>query len=113
MNLESHLIALERLLHDPAVRGDSEAVAGLLSTEFFEFGASGRVWSREMILEELAREPGGAILSGEFVCKELAAEVVLLTYVSETPTRRVLRSSLWRLEGESWRMVFHQGTPIA
>jgi len=112
MTLSETLIALERSLHDPALRADSEAVSRLLSTEFFEFGASGRVWSREAILAALATEDPAEITSRDYTCQPLSADVTLLTYISETPQRRVLRSSLWRLEGEAWRLVFHQGTPI-
>jgi hypothetical protein len=112
MSLEETLIALERSLHDHAVRADSEAVANLLSAEFFEFGASGRVWTRGAILAELATENPAHITSRDYACQPLSPEITLLTYISETPQRRVLRSSLWRLEGETWRLVFHQGTPI-
>jgi ribonuclease HI len=106
------LIALEKSLHDPLLRADPEAVSRLLSPDFFEFGASGRVWSREAILAHLATEDPAEITSRDYICQPLSAEITLLTYISETPARRVLRSSLWRLEGEHWRLVFHQGTPI-
>jgi hypothetical protein len=43
MTLNETLITLERSLHDPKIRADSEAVSRLLSTDSFEFGASGRV----------------------------------------------------------------------
>ncbi len=112
MDLKTHLIALERRLHDPATRANPEAVANLLSAGFFEFGASGRVWSRETILHALATEDPAEITSRDYACQPLSPGVALLTYISETTQRRALRSSLWRLEGEQWRMVFHQGTPI-
>jgi ribonuclease HI len=112
MTLEETLIAQEKSLHDPTVRADSEAVSRLLSPDFFEFGASGRVWSREAIFAQLATENPAEITSRDYTCQTLSPDVTLLTYISETPTRRVLRSSLWRLEGEHWRLVFHQGTPI-
>ena len=112
MTTEETLIALEKSLHDPAVRADSQSVSSLLSTDFFEFGASGRVWSREAILAELATEDPAQITSRDYTCQPLSPDVTLLTYISETPTRRVLRSSLWRLEGDTWRIVFHQGTPV-
>jgi hypothetical protein len=107
------LIALEKSLHNPALRAGSEAVSRLLSPDFFEFGASGRVWSREAILAHLATEAPAHITSRDFVCHTLSAGIALLTYISETQQRCVLRSSLWRLEGDTWRLVFHQGTPTA
>ena len=112
MSLEETLIALERSLHDPSIRENPEAVSTLLSRDFFEFGASGRVWSRAAILDALATEDPSEITSRDYVCQPLSPDVTLLTYISETQERRVLRSSLWRLEENQWRLVFHQGTPI-
>ncbi len=112
MSLEQTLIALECSLHEPSIRADREAVGDLLSDGFFEFGASGRVWSREAILAQLAAEDSSSITSRDFACQTLSPGIALLTYLSETPQQRCLRSSLWRLEGEQWRLIFHQGTPI-
>ncbi len=33
-------------------------------------------------------------------------------YVASNPNRKTLRSSLWRLEGQSWRVLFHQRTIV-
>jgi hypothetical protein len=112
-NISETLIALEKSLHDPLLRADTQAVARLLSPDFFEFGASGRVWTREAILAQLATENPAEITSRDYTCHPLSPDVILLTYISETPTQRVLRSSLWRLEDEQWRLIFHQGTPIS
>jgi len=54
--IRAHLRACEEALLDAVVRRDRERVAALLSEDFQEFGSSGRVWSREEILEQLATE---------------------------------------------------------
>ena len=110
--LAPHLTALERSLHSPAVRRDREQAGKLLAEDFREFGSSGRLWSRAEILEALSIESPVQITSHDFACQLLAPGLALLTYVSESPTHRALRSSLWRLEADQWRIVFHQGTPI-
>lgn len=108
-----HMIELELALQRQPTRSDPEAVAALLSHEFREFGASGRVWTRDEILAELTAEgTAPAITSTGFVCQFLAPELALLTYESSRGTRHALRSSLWRCEGGIWRLLFHQGTPI-
>jgi ribonuclease HI len=51
------LLSLELQLMDPAFRKDRAAVSSLLAEDFSEFGSSGRVWSREAILDLLESEP--------------------------------------------------------
>jgi hypothetical protein len=111
-DLEAHLIELELRLQSPSTRKDAQATAELLSEEFREFGASGRVWDRAAILAELVAEAPYQIISENFECRRLSSELALLTYVASTPHRRTLRASLWRLEGDKWRVLFHQGTII-
>jgi glyoxylase I family protein len=103
---------LERSLHSHAVRSNPEAVAALLSDDFREFGASGRIWTKPEIIAELASEAPTEIKSRNFECQILSPELALITYLSESPTRTSLRSSLWRFEDGRWRILFHQGTPI-
>jgi hypothetical protein len=111
-DLAAHLIALELRLQDPAVRKDPAAIGELLSEDFREFGASGIVWDRATILETLSVEPPYSITSEDFECQRLSSDLALLTYVATNPARQTLRSSLWRLEGDRWRVLFHQGTVI-
>lgn len=111
-DLESHLVELELRLQAPATRSDAATVADLLSDDFREFGASGRVWGRTEMLAALAAEASSKIVSDEFTCTRLASDVALLTYVAASRDRKSLRSSLWRLEGDRWRLVFHQGTVV-
>ncbi|MBO1335989.1 DUF4440 domain-containing protein [Streptomyces sp. VRA16 Mangrove soil] len=100
---------------DPAVRASDEAVTALLDPEYFEFGASGRRWDRETILEVTGS--GGISAEDPAVVTEMAGTllapgVVHLTYRSADHGRRVWRSSLWRRGVDGvWRMYFHQGTP--
>ncbi len=110
--LSAHLIALELRLQDSSIRKDPTTVAELLSEDFREFGASGRVWGRAAILAELAAETPYQITSDNFECQRLSTHLALLTYVATNPNRKTLRSSLWRLEENRWRILFHQGTVI-
>lgn len=112
MDLAAHLAELELRLQTSATRKDAAATAELLSADFREFGACGRIWDRAAILAELVAETPCDIRSDNFVCQQLAPNLALLTYTAATPARRTLRSSLWRLEGDRWRVLFHQGTVI-
>ena len=115
-----HLKTLEQSLLDPAVRAAAERVAALLAVDFLEFGSSGRVWTREAIVAGLAAEsPDGATTRtvSDLSVRPLANEVALVTYAVTRqspgePDTRTLRSSIWRREGNDWRMAFHQGTIV-
>ena len=109
---------LELLLMDPAVRRDRERVSALLASDFVEFGSSGRVWTRETILELLATGTFIAPVVEDFAFRLLGRDVVLVTYRTErtddTGAHAItLRSSIWTRESESWKMCFHQGTRVA
>jgi hypothetical protein len=114
------LIALERLLHQPAVRADAAAVERLLHPHFREFGRSGRSYSRAAMLALLAAEDPAdtsiEVVSQDFALQMLGDNAALLTYRSahRSPdghlSRPSWRSSIWRLEALGWQMIFHQGT---
>ena len=46
-------------------------------------------------------------------CRELAANVYLLTYTLLQSQRRTRRSSIWSRASGDWKIVFHQGTEVA
>jgi len=115
-DLCAHLQACEQALLDPAVRRDRRRVSELLTEDFLEFGSSGRVWTREQILEFLETENYQPPAMEDFKCALIADGAALVTYrtvrtdavTSEKAT--TLRSSLWTKESGTWRVRFHQGT---
>jgi hypothetical protein len=115
----SQLLALERSLLDPELRRDRARVSELLAKDFFEFGSSGRVWTRDRILELLATEEAYVTPAIEnFECRSVGPETILATYravrADELSGARTvtLRSSLWTNESGAWRVLFHQGTRV-
>jgi len=115
---DAELVALllrrELQLMDPVFRRDRSAVASLLAEGFREFGASGRVWNRETILELMATEPEfDPPAVEEFAVQMIATDVALATYRAVRPHGTSLRSSLWIQERGAWKMIFHQGTRVS
>jgi hypothetical protein len=114
--LAAHLLSLELALLDPAVRHDRARVESLLADDFEEFGSSGMIWSRSQILDLLESEPARPIAAHDLVCHSIADGVALVTYRAvgiDTQTKQpiaTLRSSLWVLVNEHWKIRFHQGT---
>jgi hypothetical protein len=122
MTMTSELAALtaelrgyeERIL-DPAVRADPAQMRALLAPDFVEFGASGRVFSRDAIVAALAAEgPRVARQARGFKLRLLAPGAALTTWrVKRDDGIETLRSSVWQQQEGRWLMVFHQGTLAA
>jgi hypothetical protein len=118
MELAEHLFDLETLLHRQDVRADAQALRRLIAEDFFEFGVSGTVWTRETVIEALDGEAFSPREVSDFRLTVLADDVALVTYrghrvaTPERPAVDSLRSSIWRLREGAWQMQFHQGTPL-
>lgn len=115
MDLVQTLFELEQCLMSQATRSNAEVISGLIADDFTEFGASGGVWYKADIVEHLPDQPFTPRTISEFTVKQLSPNTALVTYHchtgSTTPVTS-LRSSIWRLQGDRWQMVFHQGTLI-
>ena len=119
--IELHTIILElesRLLR-PEVRKSRSRLAEILADEFIEIGTSGDTFNKQDIIEAVTGAPSCSFTLDDFRTRLLSPELILATYRAtkvETPggpARHSLRSSIWMLIGGKWRVVFHQGTPIA
>lgn len=112
--LLDHLSTLE-LSAMRAAGAEPAVIERLLADDFFEFGRSGKRWDKAGILAMQRTRSTHADASG-FALTRLGAAHALLTYVSTAPgdpASATLRSSVWALRDDRWRMVFHQGTPAA
>ncbi len=104
------VVELERELLDPAVRADPLRPAELLHPDFAEIGASGRLWSRQEVLELLSNEHTPSVELEVLGLARLDTATALLTYRSSSPRGSALRSSVWQHGEGQWRPRFHQGT---
>ncbi len=115
-DLAALLRILEEQLFDPATRHNPEAVAEHLADNFREFGSSGRVFTKQQIIADLAAESTREISLTAFHCELIAPETALVTYcatsIANGKTTVSLRSSLWQFSSDRWQMIFHQGTRI-
>ena len=104
------VIALERSLLTDEVLGDPAAVAALLHPQWSEVGRSGRLWTREELLDEIGPLEEEASLD-VISCMPVAPDTMLLLWRSVTDSGSTLRSSLWVRERGHWQQLYHQGTP--
>ena len=110
------LYELEESLWRPETRFDREYMEELLTDDFFEFGRSGQIYSREEVLSVPTQEIDIDLPLEDFEVHEVSEGVVLVTYVSEVQYEELEvgnRSSLWVKRDGRWRLRFHQGTPVA
>ena len=111
---------LEESLWKTDTRFDPVLMNQVFADDFFEFGRSGRKYTREeMILPASSGWTINATLPlPQFSVTPIDACTVLVTYVSETKNEdgevlRSNRSSIWSRFDSRWRLRFHQGTPVA
>ena len=115
-DLAAMLLTLELDLLSAPGRADASWLGDVLADDFVEFGSSGRTYDKTTVIAVLtdpaASAPSCAIET--FAVRLLSPDVALATYqVAGDTIPRSLRSSIWRLEGDRWRLAFHQGTVAA
>jgi len=107
----------ERLLRQDVRHSPNEAGA-LLAADFFEFGRSGIVWSRQQTIDSLAQEQPMERSMTDFSARLMGDDVVLVTYRSarrdpvSAAEWHTLRSSIWRRTDGRWQMISHQAGQI-
>lgn len=104
----------EMELLDPVVRSDPARIRELLHDDFLEFGSTGRVYNKRVVLDMLKGERRSEVIIRDFAVRQLAADTALVTYrtVGESG-QEARRSSVWLRSDGTWRMAFHQGTRIS
>lgn len=105
---EATVVRLERELLSDRVRADPATVAAILHPEWEEIGASGRRWSRDELLAEIAPLPSPVEL--ELLATHRVTDDAQLIVWRSVGESSALRSSLWVRSGATWRQRFHQGT---
>ena len=86
----------------------------LLAQDFFEFSSSGRIYNKETQLSYVTEHGCDEIQFNiaDFEVIELTDCLVQAKYKKEHKQtgKKSLRSSLWRVNNNQWRLFFHQGT---
>lgn len=120
MSLEEELFRKEKEIVAAAMRGDFLAVAALLADGFLEIGGSGRVYSKTEVLDALQEARILDCAFTEFKGLHISTDCVIITYMTNMKRRqqgqefiqRAHRSSTWIRRDGTWRIIFHQATPL-
>ncbi|MEP6898614.1 MAG: DUF4440 domain-containing protein [Rhodanobacter sp.] len=107
----------EPIFHRPEFGQSRADFERMTEADYWEIGASGHRYSRAHVLDVLDGRRGSpeqhALETSEFQCRQLAADVYLLTYTLRQDARLTRRSTIWHRVRDDWKIVFHQGTEVA
>ncbi|MGF1601944.1 MAG: DUF4440 domain-containing protein [Thermosynechococcaceae cyanobacterium] len=111
----AQLQELEESLWRSETRFDLSFMDQTLAPDFFEFGRSGRVYSRDETLSVPFQAIHATLPLIDFQICLLDTDVALVTYRSKVNYSGVVeqgrRSSIWSRATTGWILRFHQGTP--
>jgi hypothetical protein len=114
----AELLAREPIFHRPQFASTPEHFASMMSENYWEVGASGSIYTRDFILDLLARNPPLDAAAAEWTlanpqCRSLGNDTYLLTYTLHQGERITRRATLWHRTETAWRIIYHQGTIVA
>lgn len=111
------LIRLEESMWREATRFDTQFMDRALAKDFFEYGRSGRMYTRQQSLA-VPRQPIDAALPlSSMSIRLLNDSTAQVTYNSAVTYDSIVeyarRSSIWSRTPAGWVLRFHQGTPYS
>jgi hypothetical protein len=111
------LRAWEPIFHTPRFGSTPKEMEQVLAPEYWEVGASGRIYTRDFILQHLSEHPPLDAATAGWLCsnhaiRALGADTYLLTYTLEQGPRRTRRATIWRRSRAGWQILYHQGTLV-
>lgn len=110
-----HLRDLEESMWKPHLRWDKAHQEKYFAPDFFEFGRSGRIYSRQDLIKTEYQLIKAVLPLPNFKIHMIDSNNVLITYesiVQHEALERANRSSIWSRVDNDWQMRFHQGTPV-
>lgn len=113
----AQLSAREPIFHRAEFGTTRAEFERMTAEDFCETGASGRIYSRQIVLDRLEKRfsaPHNDIWeASNFACRRLAQDLYLLTYtLLQDHTRLTRRATIWQKTAEGWKIVYHQGTIV-
>ena len=113
----STLVRLEENMWREVTRFDPAFMQKALAVDFFEYGRSGKTYTREQILAAPRDAIHAVIPLPNLTARLIDENTAQVTYDSAATYDGVVeyahRSSIWSRTSHGWEMRFHQGTPFA
>ena len=109
---------MEKALLTSEVRSSVEKVRQFLSEDFREVGASGAYFGFNEVLQSITDQNDWAAFPDLWEFRQLSDDVAQVIYrvkIVRGKTGTVAysrRTSIWRTEAGTWKLVYHQGTAV-
>jgi len=108
---------LEPIYHAACPEATEDDFERIVSPDFWEIGASGKVYTREFALGVLksrqASPPKEMWQTSDYQVKRVSKTIYLLTYTLTQPMRVTKRLTVWQYTAKGWQAVYHQGTVVS
>ena len=112
--VREQLLTLEPIFHHAAVGAGRDIFEAMTSDDYWEVGASGRVYTRDFVIDTLVERYASphedAWVINDFEVRQLTGEVWLVTYELDQGGRLSRRATVWRRSEPGWIAEYHQGT---
>ncbi len=112
----AQLAAREPLFHRTELGTDRATFEAMTAEDFWEVGASGAVYDREVVWAALEQRYAAGQRDeweiDDVSVRRLGEHVYLVTYLLRQGSRTSRRATIWEDAGGSWRIVYHQGTIV-
>lgn len=116
-DITAELVAREPLFHRPEFGTTRQDFDQMMAEDFWEVGASGRIYSRTFVLDTLEQRHQKPVVENlqvtHFRCQQVATHLFLTSYTLNQSGRISRRASLWRQTPKGWQVVYHQGTIVS
>lgn len=117
LGILAELVRREPIFHRPEFGTSRADFERMTAEDYWETGASGRRYSRQIVLDELEKRfsvPHADVWeTSDFQCRRLGEDTYLLTYtLLQDHERLTRRSTIWRNTPHGWKIVYHQGTIV-
>lgn len=117
------LVAREPLFHHRELVDSADTFDLEVADDYWEVGASGRVYDRDTVKQEILRRLAESAVDDMLVenwrtvdhqLRELGQNTYLLTYVLHGQSRVTRRATIWCHDADrGWHALYHQGTVVA
>ncbi len=108
------ILQFEEKLLINEIRKDIQSLSSLIADDFFEFGSSGKIWTKQDVLDQLPKENlQNNLKIIDFTIIYQSQDFICVSYkLLKNDKLNSLRSSSWQKFVGKWMMVFHQGTVV-
>lgn len=116
MELIDQLMRLEEDFYSGRLKDSPEKLSALLADSFKLISVSGKSVERSKFLTSLSNDENIELVAEEMHCQFVSETSALVTYKlakrnkDTADIRYSLHSSVWKLDGQKWQIVFHQET---